>query len=123
MTEIKTTTKKNLNKEPGKETFTIQKSWLEKLEREAKEENMEFQYLKFSFKETDNKFYCITEDNQIIDMIVTMKHDREKLKEIENQFDVFKKRAEYLEAKNTELEAKIALLEAQLKANNTNTKL
>lgn len=115
MVELKTTVKKNLFKEPGKETFTIKKSWLDKLEREANEANMEFQYLKFSFKENDNKFYCITDSNQIIDMIVTMKNDRENLIKIQNEFDIYKKRAEYLDAKNTALIAKIEELKAKLK--------
>ena len=48
MVEIKTTTKKNINKEPGKETFTIKREWLDKLEREAAQEGMEFKFLKFS---------------------------------------------------------------------------
>lgn len=123
MVELKTTVKKNLNKEPGKETFTIQRAWLDKLRREAKEANMEFQYLKFSFKEHDDNFYCITEDSQIIDMIVTMKHDREELKKVQNEIDVHKKRAELSEAKNTELLAEIALLKAQLKVQNEDYKI
>jgi hypothetical protein len=115
MVELKTTVRKNLNKEPGKETFTIQRAWLDKLEREAKAENMEFQYLKFSFKEHDDKFYCVTNDDQIIDMIVTMKHDREKFKRIQNEVDVHKRRTELIEAENTKLLAEIELLKAQLK--------
>lgn len=115
MVELKTTVKKNLFKEPGKETFTIKKSWLDKLEREANEANMEFQYLKFSFKEEDDKFYCITNSDQIIDMIVTMKHDREELIKTKNEFEVYKKRAEYIDAKNTALIAKIEQLNAELK--------
>lgn len=118
MIELKTTTRKNLNKEPGKETFTIQRSWLDKLEREAKEENMEFQYLKFSFKEHDDKFYCVTLDTDIIDMIVTMKNDREQLKKIQNEFEVYQRRLELSESKNTTLQAEIDYLKAQLKVQN-----
>jgi hypothetical protein len=123
MVELKTTVKKNVNKEPGKETFTIQRAWMDKLEREAKEAKMEFQYLKFSFKEHDDKFYCITDDSLIIDMIVTMKHDREELKKIQNEFDVEKKRRELVEAENTKLLAEIELLKAKLKVANSDYKL
>lgn len=123
MVELKTTVKKNVNKEPGKETFTIQRAWLDKLEREAKEANMEFQYLKFSFKEHDDKFYCITNDDHIIDMIVTMKHDREELKKVQNEVDVHKKRKEFVEAENTKLLAEIELLKAQLKVATNDYKL
>lgn len=123
MIELKTTVKKNINKEPGKETFTIQRAWLDKLEREAKAENMEFQFLKWSFKEHDDKFYCVTEDSQIIDMIVTMKHDREELKRVQNEVDIHKKRRELVEAENTALLAKIALLEAELKVAKSDYKL
>lgn len=115
MIELKTTTRKNLNKEPGKETFTIQRAWLDKLEAEAKAENMEFQYLKFSFKEHDDKFYCVTDSDVIIDMIATMKNDRETLKRSQNEIDVYKKRAQYYEALNTSLTAEIELLKAEIK--------
>lgn len=115
MIELKTTTRKNLNKEPGKETFTIQRAWLDKLEAEAKAENMEFQYLKFSFKEHDDKFYCVTDNDVILDMIATMKHDREALKRVQNETDVYKKRAYLVEAQNTALHAEIELLKAEIK--------
>lgn len=115
MIELKTTTRKNLNKQPGKETFTIQRAWLEKLEKEAKEANMDFQYLKFSFKENDEKFYAITENDVIIDMIVTMKHDRIKLKNTELEFDIYKKRLALAEAENIKLSAEIDLLKSKLK--------
>lgn len=123
MVEIKTTVKKNINKEPGKETFTIKKAWLDKLRTEAKEENMEFQYLMFSFKEDDNNFYCVTESSQITDMITTMKHDREELKKLQNEIDVYKRKAEFVEAKETALLAEIELLKAKLKVQNNDYKL
>ena len=121
MVEIKTTV--NINKEPGKETFTIKKAWLDKLRTEAKEENMEFQYLMFSFKEDDNHFYCVTESSQITDMITTMKHDREELKKLQNEIDVYKRKAEFVEAKETALLAEIELLKAKLKVQNNDYKL
>jgi hypothetical protein len=123
MIELKTTTRKNINKEPGKETFTVQRAHLEKLEREAKAENMEFQFLKFSFKEHDDRFYCVTRDEDIIDMVVTMKHDREELTKVQNEVDVHKRRTELVEAQNTALLAEIELLKAQLKVANSDYKL
>ena len=115
MIELKTTVKKNLNKEPGKETFTLQRSWLEKLEKEAKAEQMEFQYLKFSFKESDDKFYAVTENDQILDMIVTMKNDRVALKKSASEIDVYKKRTALAEAEKVKLQAEIELLRAENK--------
>ena len=112
MTEIKTTTRKNINKEPGKETFTIQRAWMDKLERESREAGMEFNYLKFSFKEHDDKFYIVVRDNQVLSMIATMKHDREALKKLENEMDIYKRRFEYEQARCAELESKLKYYEA-----------
>lgn len=114
MEELKTTTRKNLNKEPGKESFTIQRAWLDKLWREAKAEGMEFQYLKFSFKEHDDDFYCVTQDSVILDMIVTMKHDRVELKKVQSEFDIYKKRAALADAENVKLRAELDLVKAEL---------
>lgn len=110
MIEIKSTTKKNINKEPGKETFTIQKKWMDKLKVEANAENMEFSYLMFSFKEDDDNFYCVTDKDVITSMIATMKHDREKLNENEHQKLLAEKRASLLDAENTKLRAEIEYL-------------
>ena len=114
MEELKTTVKKNLNKEPGKESFTIQRAWLDKLWKEAKAEKMEFQYLKFSFKEHDDDFYCVTQDSVILNMIVTMKHDRIELKKVQSEFDIYKKRAALADAENTKLRAELELAKAEL---------
>lgn len=118
MEEMKTTVKKNEGRLPGKETFTIQRAWLDKLEKEAKTESMEIYYLKFSFKEQDDKFYCIVNDEFILDMIVTIKHDREQAKFAQNKIDIAEKRANVVEAENILLRAKLELLEAELKAKN-----
>lgn len=115
MTELKTTTKKNEGRQPGKETFTIKREWMDKLEREAREANMEFNYLKFSFKEHDDKFYAVTDVDIIIDMIVTMKNDRLTAKEAQNRIDVAEKRAALKDAENTKLLAEIELLKAEIK--------
>ena len=82
-----------------------------------------FQYLMFSFKEDDNNFYCVTESSQITDMITTMKHDREELKKLQNEIDVYKRKAEFVEAKETALLAEIELLKAKLKVQNNDYKL
>lgn len=115
MTELKTTVKKNEGRQPGKESFTIKREWLDKLEKEAKEALMEFFYLKFSFKEHDDKFYAVTDIDIIIDMIVTMKDDRLKALQAQNKIDVAEKRAALKEAENTKLIAEIELLKAELK--------
>lgn len=115
MTELKTTTKKNEGRQPGKESFSIKREWLDKLEKEAKEANMEFFYLKFSFKEHDDKFYAVTDIDIIMDMIVTMKDDRLKAREAQNSIDVAEKRAALKDAENTRLLAEIELLKAELK--------
>jgi hypothetical protein len=52
-----------------------------------------------------------------------MKHDREELKKIQNEFDVEKKRRELVEAENTKLLAEIELLKAKLKVANSDYKL
>ena len=41
----------------GHKQFTIKREWLEKLEREAPDENMEYWSLAFSFKDNDEKIY------------------------------------------------------------------
>ena len=114
MEEVKTTTTKNINKEPGKETFTLQRSWMDKLEAEAKAENMEFNYLKFSFKEHDDKFYIVCNANTIMDMVTTMVYDRKKLKNLVLETDVLKKSWRHSETETMMLKAEIDLLKSQL---------
>lgn len=115
MTELKTTTKKNEGRQPGKESFTLKREWLEKLEREAKAENMEFSYLKFSFKESDDKFYAVTDVDVIVDMIVTMKDDRVERNKAQNRIDVAEKRAALKDAENIKLLAEIDYLKSVIK--------
>ena len=118
MVEIKTTTKKHINKEHGKETFTIKREWLDKLEREAAQEGMEFKFLKFSFKEHDDKFYIVIRDTEVLSMIATMKHDREELYKLQNEINIYKKKYELIEAENTKKEAEIQYLKALLEKDN-----
>ena len=115
MTELKTTVKKNEGRQPGKESFTIKREWLEKLEKEAKAAFMEFYYLKFSFKESDDKFYAVTDVDVLIDMIVTMKEDRITAKTAKNKIEVAEAKAAYREAENIMLLSKINYLETKIK--------
>lgn len=112
MEEIKTTTTKNLNRMPGKESFTIQREWLDKLEAEAKAENMEFGYLKFSFKEHSDKFYIVANADVFMDMVATMVHDRRELSIAKAKADTAEKLRRSIEAENIALKAKIDYYES-----------
>lgn len=114
MIECKTTTKKNEGRQPGKESFSIQRAWLEKLRTEAKGKK-EFHYLVFSFKEHDDDQYVVSDLDVFNSMIATMKHDRAIAKDAQNQIDVHKKFAMMEQAKNTKLEAENEFLKAILK--------
>lgn len=114
MIECKTTTKKNEGRQPGKESFSIQRAWLEKLRAEAKGKK-EFHYLVFSFKEHDDDQYVVSDLDVFNSMIATMKHDRALAKDAQNQIDVHKKFAIMEQAKNTKLEAENEFLKAILK--------
>jgi hypothetical protein len=113
MEEVKTTVKKNLNKEPGKESFTLQRAWMDKLEAEAAEAGMEFSYLKFSFKEHDDKFYIIADQSVFMDMVSTMVHDRREAKLAQGRIDVAERRSRALECENIKLIADMELLKAE----------
>lgn len=112
MEELKT---KIVQKTPGVKTFTIKKSWLEKLHNEAIDENMEFWYLKFSFLESDDDVYIIVEQDTIMSMVKTMVEDRRAIKKVEALALKDKKRRELVEADLVAAQAKIALLEEELK--------
>ena len=112
MEELKT---KTAYKAPGAKTFTIQKKWLNKLNREAKAENMEFWYLKFCFYESDEEIYCITEQDVISSMVNTMIADRRKAKLVEAKIEVANNRRRLAEAENVKLLTEIDLLKSQLK--------
>ena len=112
MEELKT---KTSYKAPGTKTFTIQKKWLNKLNVEAKAENMEFWYLKFCFYESDEEIYCIVEQDVLASMVKTMIEDRRKAKNADMLIDIADKRRILAEAENTKLRADIELLKAQYK--------
>ena len=56
----------------GHKQFTIKREWLEKLEREAPDENMEYWSLAFSFKDNDEKIYAVMDQQLLLDCIATM---------------------------------------------------
>lgn len=98
----------------GCKSFSIQKEWLEKLNRESKEANKEFWWLVFSFKEDDEQQYVVAESQVFQDMIATLVHDRKISKEADKKIDLANKQRRIAETKNTELEAKIDRLQAEL---------
>lgn len=114
MIECKTTTKKNEGRQPGKESFSIQRAWLDKLRAEAKGKK-EFHYLVFSFKEHDDDQYVVSDLNVYNSMIATMKYDRKVAKEAQDKINMHKKFAMLQQAKNTELIAENDFLKALLK--------
>ena len=98
----------------GCKSFSIQKEWLEKLNRESKEANKEFWWLVFSFKEDDEQQYVVAESQVFQDMIATLVHDRKISKEADKKVDLANKQRRIAETKNTELEAKVDRLQAEL---------
>lgn len=105
----------------GTKSFAIQRKWLEKLNREAKAENMEFWYLKFAFSEDegaavkDSQVYVVVEQDIIMSMVKTMAMDRRKAKEVDAKIDFYQKKSIETEAKNVALKAEIDTLKAQVK--------
>lgn len=112
MEELKT---KVTEQAPGKKSFTIKKEWLDKLNREAKAEGMEFWYLKFAFNEHDQDVYIIVEEDVIMSMVATMVEDRKKANEADLKVEIAEKERRLIETQNIKLQAKIDLLEAKLK--------
>lgn len=115
MEELKTHQKKNEGREPGKETFTIKKAWLQKLNKEAKEANKEFWYLKFAFKDEDHDHYVVVESDTIMSMVKTMVEDRRTAKHAQSKIDVSEKRARLKEAESATLFAENEYLKARIK--------
>ena len=112
MEELKTKVKQQA---PGKESFTIQRSWLDKLRQEAAQENKEFAYLKFSFHEHDQDVYVIVEQDVVMGMVYTMAEDRKAVLAAKQEVDIAKKRAIVIEAENALLRAQLDLLKAEAK--------
>lgn len=118
MQEVKT---QEVIRARGHSQFTIKKEWLDKLDLEAKKENMEFWHLIFSFKDTDKKQYCVIDMQQMQDMIATLIEDRKIAKLAESKIDIVNKKRALIEAENLTLLAKIDLLEAELSLANKKT--
>lgn len=95
MEELKT---QEVERARGHSQFTIKREWLDKLDREAPPENMEFWYLKFAFKDTDDKSYVVIDTQQIMDMVTTIVHDRKLANEADSKVEVANKRLEYVNA-------------------------
>lgn len=122
MEELKT---QEVERARGHSQFTIKKEWLDKLDREAPPENMEFWYLKFAFKDTDDKSYVVIDTQQMMDMVTTIVHDRKLANEADSKVEVVNKRLEYVNAEMSYILAeehmkdkKIEYYEALLKQHN-----
>ena len=112
MEEYKTRTKVQA---PGKKTFTIQKEWLDKLEREARAENKEFFDLRFSFHEDDKQAYVILPEEEFISWIKTLNEDRKKALSAQAKIELAERQKDLAHAENRLLQAKINVLEAKIK--------
>ena len=98
----------------GCKNFTISKEWLEKLNRESRAANKEFWWLVFSFKEDDEQQYVVAETEVFQDMVATIVHDRKIAKEADKKIDLANKQKRVAETRNTELEATVDRLQAEL---------
>ena len=112
MEELKT---KVVQQAPGKESFTIKKEWLHKLNREANAANEEFYYLKFSFHEYDPDVYVITEQEIIMDMVATIVNDRRAAQQAKLDQEIAERRSKLKEAENIKLQTEIDYLKSLLK--------
>ena len=98
----------------GCKSFTLQREWLEKLNRESQAANKEFWWLVFSFKENDEQQYVVAETQIFQDMVATIVHDRKIAKEADSKVDLANKQKRIAETRNTELEATVDRLQAEL---------
>ena len=98
----------------GCKSFTIQREWLEKLDRESIEANKEFWYLVFSFKENDEQLYVVADNKLFQDMIATIVADRKIAKEAQSKIDLAQKQRRLTDTKNTELQATIDRMQAEI---------
>lgn len=112
MEELKT---QDPNRARGHRQFTIKREWLEKLDREAPAEKMDWWYLKFAFCDTDSQHYIVFDATQMNDMIATIVHDRKKANEADAKVEVAQKKATLAEAEATRYFAEIEYLKAILK--------
>ena len=82
--------------------------------RESKASFKEFWYLVFSFKEDDEKQYIVCDTQVFQDMVATIVYDRKISKEADNKVDLANKQRRMAETMNTELEAKVDRLQAEI---------
>lgn len=75
---------------------------------------MEFWYLKFSFKDTDDQSYVVIDSSQMNDIVATLIHDRKKAKEADSKVNVADKRRQLAEAESAKLFAEVEYLRAIL---------
>lgn len=111
MEELKT---QDPHRARGHNQFTIQRKWLDKLDREAPVENMEFWYLKFAFCDTDSNHYIVFDADQMRDMVATLIHDRKKANDADAKIKVADTRRVLAEAESTKLFAEVEYLKAIL---------
>lgn len=107
------------NRIKGTKSFTVQRSWLDKLHQESLQHNQEFWYLVFAFSENEGinpagDTFVISEKEMIFNMIQSMISDRRKADIAAQQLDVSIKETEMVKAENVALLTKIQYLEAQL---------
>ena len=98
----------------GCKSFTIQKQWLDKLTYESQQANKEFWYLLFSFKETDDQFYVVCDNQVFQDMVATLVADRKIAKEAQKHIDIANKAQLLSDKKNSELLATIDRMQAEI---------
>lgn len=98
----------------GCKSFTIQREWLEKLDRESQEAFKEFWWLVFSFKEDDEQLYVVADNKIFQDMIANLVADRKTAKEAQAKIDLANKHRRLVDTKNTELQATIDRMQAEI---------
>ena len=102
------------NRAKGCKNFTIQREWLEKLDRESKAAFKEFWWLTFSFKEDDEQLYVVADNKIFQDMVANLVADRKTAKEAQAKIDLANKHRRLVDTKNTELQATIDRMQAEI---------
>lgn len=101
----------------GTKSFSIQRKWLNKLNKEAQEENKEFWYLKFAFSEDEGcagQIFVVTEQDMIMSMVATMIRDRKIAAEAQAKIDLYQKKYEEQQSKVVALKAELEKVQAEL---------
>lgn len=108
----------------GCKSFAVKRLWLDKLHREALQENKEFWYLKFAFNEDEGasvsneagNVFVVVEQDVIMSMVQTMVMDRQKAELCDARVNMYQKKSVASEAENVFLKAKVEELQAKLAA-------